>query len=687
MTQQNRLACTLVAVSAAWLGMSAAAQHAPGFRNNLMPVPALLQSAPGSLKLTSNFTVVLSQADTPRLRAAVERTLRRLEDTAGIPISRQIVHGGTATMILDVASDGSAVQSLEEDESYSLTSTPTSVHIQAGTTLGALHAMETLLQLVQPEGTGYAIPSLTIQDQPRFHWRGLMIDCGRHFEPLPVLERNIDAMAAVKLNVFHWHLTEDQGFRIESKRFPKLTQLGSDDLFYTQEDARALVAYARDRGIRVVPEFEMPGHSTAWLVAYPELASGTTPTGIRREFGVSDYVLDPTREETYTFISSFLTEMATLFPDQYVHIGGDEAPAPDWKTNPRILAFMKVHNLHDNDGLQAYFNQRVLRILTGLNKRMVGWDEVLNPALPKDVVIQSWRGVASLATAAQEGYQGVLSAPYYLDGMRPASVHYLADPVPADTKLPPEQQKLILGGEVCMWGEQLDQRTIDSRIWPRTAAIAERFWSGQNIRDVEDMYRRLEPVSLELETLGIHDLSSEDTELRELAGNGNIQALHIFAQAFEPVGFGERYQQQHTSQLTPLTSFVDAVRPDPPMRYRMERATQQFLTDPKQRTGAAASARATLLEIFREEAASVPPVLKQMDTAPRLALMQQRAQQLAVLAAIGQQAVQYVSTGQAPPAAWVQSSHQAIEAAKKSDAMVHFTFVDPLTELVNAASH
>ncbi len=565
-----------------------------------------------------------------------------------------------------------------------MTSPTSSIRIEAATTLGALHAIETLMQLVQPEGSAYAIPSVTIQDSPRFRWRGLMIDCGRHFEPLPVLKRNIDAMAAVKLNVFHWHLTEDQGFRIESKRFPRLTAMGSDGLFYTQEDAIELVRYARDRGIRVVPEFEMPGHSTAWLVAYPELASGTAPTGIRREFGVSDYVLDPTREETYRFISSFLTEMATIFPDQYVHIGGDEAPAPDWKKNPRILAFMKDHNLENNDALQAYFNGRVLKILTGLNKRMVGWDEIFNPALPRDVVVQSWRGEASLAKGAAQGYQGVLSAPYYLDGMRPASIHYLADPVPADTKLTPEQQKLILGGEVCMWAEHLDQRTIDSRIWPRTAAMAERFWSSQSLRDVDDMYRRLEPVSVELETLGLRHLTSEDAGLRSMVESENIDTLRTFAEAFEPVPFGERYQQQHTSQLTPLTSFVDAVRPDPPIRHTIELATRQFLTDPKQQTGTSAGSREILLSFFRNEAASVPPVIEQMRTAPRLAVMQGRAEQLLQLTAIGQQAVDYLSQGHPAPSEWKGASLARIEDAKKRNAIVQFTFLQPLTDLVNA---
>jgi hexosaminidase len=649
----------------------------------LLPVPAHLTPGQGEFAFTQSFTAALPGNASPRLQAATLRTLRRLEDKTGLPLARQLSHDANAALTIAVSAPDTPVQSIDDDESYSLRVTPTGVHIDAPTTVGALHGLETLVQLVQPQGSGFILPALTVQDSPRFRWRGLMIDCGRHFEPLEVLKRNIDAMAAVKLNVFHWHLTEDQGFRIESKRFPKLTGLGSDGLFYTQDQARELVQYARDRGIRVVPEFEMPGHSSAWLVAYPELASGSNPPGIRREFGISDYVLDPTRDETYTFIEQFLAEMVTIFPDQYVHIGGDEAPAPDWKTNPRILAFMKAHNLANNDALQAYFNTRVLAILTKLHRRMVGWDEIFNPGLPKDVVIQSWRGEASLAKAASVGYQGVLSAPYYLDAMKPAGVHYLADPIPADTKLTPDQQKLILGGEVCMWAEQLDAHTIDSRIWPRTAAIAERFWSAQNVRDVDDMYRRLDPVSVELETLGARHLTSEDAGLRDLAHRPEITDLRTFASAFEPVSFPERYKGQHTSQLTPLWNFVDAVTPDPPIRYQLLHAAGILSRDPQGSTSEVAAARTLLGTFFTNVGASVPRVAPTLAADPRLQAIQPRAEQLAALTTIGTQALGYLQNGQAP-AGWKQSSLAQIETTKTPIGLVRFHFLDALSELVNA---
>jgi hexosaminidase len=651
------------------------------FQNNLMPQPSEMSVDSGALALNSTFAVEIPGVSSPRLTDAISRAERRIEMIAGLRHAGRGV-AGTTRLVIKVEHPSAPVQSIDDDESYSLKVTPSGAEIDAANELGAMHGLETLIQLVQPDGTGYAIPAVTVHDVPRFRWRGLMIDCGRHFEPVAVIERNLDGMAAVKLNVFHWHLTEDQGFRMQSFIYPKLTGKGSDGLFYTQQDAKVIVAYAHARGIRVVPEFEMPGHSAAWLVAYPELASGTEPSEIRREFGVSPFAIDPTREATYTFIGRFLTEMASIFPDAYVHIGGDETPAPDWKTNSRVIAFMKAHDLKDNDALQAYFNTRVLKILTRLHKHMMGWDEILTPSLPKDIVVQSWRGQESLFKGAKEGYEGVLSAPYYLDGMRPAGVHYLADPLPSSSDLTPEQRKLILGGEVCMWGEHVYAGTIDSRIWPRTAAIAERFWSPENVRDVNDMYRRLIPTSLELENLGLTHLESEGASLRELSGTENIDALRTFASVLEPVSFGERAHVQHTDQLTPLDSFVDAVRPDPPSRHWFEATVQRLLADPRGDT-ADRIALATRLTQLSE---AMPVVRQQMLASPRLAEVSVRADQLLQLTTMGQKALQYLANGQKAPAVWTQEQLQTLEEIKKPSALVRFTLLPAISDLVKTVS-
>ncbi len=648
--------------------------------NNLMPQPAQLTAAAGRLALTPTFSVATTAFTDARLQSAITRTLMQLRQKTALEIKPSVTAAGDPTLSIAVQGAGQPIQSVDEDESYTLTISATHADLKAPTVVGAIHGLQTLLQLVQSSGSSYVLPAVTIADAPRFPWRGLMIDCGRHFEPIPVLKRNLDAMAAVKLNVFHWHLTEDQGFRIESKVYPKLTALGSDGLFYTQQEAIDLVAYARARGIRVVPEFEMPGHSTAWLVAYPELASARAPSAIRREFGISDYALDPTREETYAFIDRFLTEMVTLFPDPYLHIGGDETVSPEWKSDPRILAFMKAHQLKDPDALQAYFNRRVLAILTRLHRHMVGWDEILNPALPKDVIVQSWRGQASLDNGAQQGYQGILSAGYYLDGMQPAGKHYLVDPDPASAPLTPGQRKLILGGEVAMWAEQLDQHTIDSRIWPRTAAIAERFWSPESITNVDDMYRRLDKVSVDLELPGLHHLDQEEAQLRNLAGTQHIDALRTFAAVLEPVSFSDRYDEQHTSQLTVLDRVVDALRPDPPSKHAIDQLTRTFLAAPQQGTGA----QQALTTWFQSMIDCTPEVERQMAASPRLADARKRAQQLPILAKAGLEALTYISSNQKAPAGWKVASLAAIADARKPSAIIRFTFLDPLAALVTA---
>src|SRR5579875_160328 len=520
------------------------------FRNTLMPEPASLHVEQGHLIITPQFAPVTDRFHDARLDHAIRWTMLSLKEQTGIILPTSVQHdaaGSAAEFLIDVEGPGEKVQSVDENESYSLTVTSQGVHLRAATDVGAMHGLQTLLQLVQHTDTQYFLPAVTIHDSPRFPWRGLMLDCSRHFEPIPVIKRTLDAMAAVKMNVFHWHLSDDQGFRIQSKIFPLLTERGSDGKFYTQAQAREIVAYARARGIRVVPEFDMPGHTSSWFVGYPSLASAPGPFHIERHFGVFDPVMDPTRESTYVFLDKLIGEMAAIFPDQYMHIGGDENNGVEWKHNPRIQAFMRAHDLKGTAGLQAYFNRRLLKILLKYHKRMIGWDEVLAPGLPKDVMIQSWRGYDSLAAAAREGYDGILSSGYYLDSMQTAAQHYEVDPVPSNSTLTPGQRKRILGGEACMWGEYVDANIIDSRVWPITAAIAERLWSPRGVNNVNDMYRRLRIESLRLESLGLTQISQEDASLRQLAGTLQIGQLKVLAATLEPATFDQRaqYTQQH----------------------------------------------------------------------------------------------------------------------------------------------
>ena len=301
------ISATLLPSSIIWAQTTPAPSSTEGFVNTLMPQPSQISIQEGRLVIAPSFKTATDHFRDVRLDAAIARSLGRIKNRSGIPIpTSPDTDGRSATLLVSVEGAGAAIQSIDEDESYSLEISPASAHLHAATVVGAMRGLGTLEQLVQSDATGLFIPVAVIHDTPRFRWRGLMIDCARHFIPVDVLKRTLDGMASVKLNLFHWHLSEDQGFRMESKTFPKLTELGSDGLFYTQEQAREIVAYARDRGIRVVPEFDMPGHTSAWFVGYPDLASAAGPFHIERKFGVFDPVMDPTRESTYKFLDTFI---------------------------------------------------------------------------------------------------------------------------------------------------------------------------------------------------------------------------------------------------------------------------------------------------------------------------------------------------------------------------------------------
>ena len=434
---------------------------------NLMPMPSRVQLGTGHLLINQSFSVAVSGYRDGTLERGVQRFVADLSHRTGMRLYSTAAKGVAATLVIQAQHGSESVEKLGEDESYELTISESGAKLTATNPLGILHGLQTFLQLVETSTDGFSIPAVTIKDQPRFAWRGLLIDMGRHYIPVDVLERNIDGMAAVKMNVLHLHLSDDEGFRVESKQFPKLHEMGSDGQYYTQGEIKTLVAYARDRGIRVMPEFDIPAHSRSWFVGYPELAS--TPGTYKIEPGGVYTVMDPTQERTYKFLDKFVDEMGKLFPDAYFHIGGDEVNGKPWDDNPKIQAFMHSHGLKNNQDLQAYFNHHLEKILSKHHKTMVGWDEILRPDLPKNIVVQSWRGQESLAAAAKQGFSGMLSFGYYLDLMWPASRHYAVDPMSgAAASLSPEEKNRIVGGEACIWGEWISPENIDSRVWPRT---------------------------------------------------------------------------------------------------------------------------------------------------------------------------------------------------------------------------
>jgi hexosaminidase len=652
----------------------------PGFVNTLMPLPASLTAKSGSLPIDSAFSYTLQGNTGSRLSQGAIRFISRLEMRTGVQLAHAAAaSGSTPTLAIDVATAASSpYPTLGEDESYTLDIDEHSIALRANTDIGALRGLETLLQLAQPGGSAFLFPAVHIQDAPRFAWRGLMLDCGRHFLPVNVIYRTLDGMAAVKLNVLHWHLSEDQGFRVESRVFPKLQELGSNGLYYTQQQIRDIVDYASARGIRVVPEFDMPGHSTSWMVGYPQLASAPGPYSVQTVFGIHDAAMDPTRESTYKFLDGFLGEMAHLFPDAYIHIGGDESNGKQWAANPQIQAFMHAHGLTTSAQLQAYFNTRVEKILAKYHKRMVGWDEILSPNLPRDAVIQNWHGTEFLINAAKQGHNGIYSHAYYLDHMYTAADMFLADPIPAGSDLTPEQSRLILGGEACMWGEQISPLTIDSRIWPRTAAVAERFWSPATDRDTDDMYRRLAIESIRLDAEGLTHISHPERALRQLAGTQDDGALVLFASTLQPVDFSARYHEQRTSQLTPLDQLVDAVRPDTPLRHQFELLVDTALTGDKDALG-------QLQTVFRYWVYAAPSLESMAMRNPLLQLESNRISQWPRLGQIGLEALAYLKSGNAP-SGWQAEQTAAIQDAAKPQELVNFVILPPLQKLVDAAA-
>lgn len=657
-------------------------------RLTVLPLPTDIALEDEHLSLEDGLTVELVGHTEPRLERAVERMRSRLPDPAR--------RDGEAVLEIDVGVAVDENDPLWADESYALDITPDGARLRAATPLGAIHAMQTFLQLVESDSDGARVPAARIRDAPRFRWRGLMIDACRHWIPKEVILRNIDAMEAAKMNVLHLHLTEDQAFRVESLVYPKLHEVGSGGDYFTQDDLREIVAYAHDRGIRVVPEFDLPGHSRSWLEAYPELAidpdDGTTWEKAT-VYGIHPVALDPTRDEVYEFIDAFLGEMAGIFPDPYVHIGGDEAKSDLWDASPSVQAYMKEHDLEDHKALQAHFNARLHEILAKHGKQMMGWQEIRDGPLPKDVMVQAWLGPVAESVGA--GYDTILSTGYYLDHKLPAGTHYEVDPlgvpepveVPTDgtwrswdieldtpagpmaghlvlwgegdaqggatsvagrvvalddvkfddtsltatadspvgkatfeatfvgdaiagefgtlvlsaaiqgmrsggddiegsvppelrkiVEIPPDARYRVHGGEAAMWTEVVTADTLDSRVWPRTAAIAERLWSpAESANDVGDMYRRLDAFSERLEALGLTHESYREALLEDIAGGPPPPALRTLVSALEEVKHYERHRgwgegQDLLTTTTPLDRVADAAAAD-------SRFARKFSTD------------------------------------------------------------------------------------------------------------
>jgi len=650
----------------------------------VMPVPANMVPGEDICRIDRSFNISFEVPEGSRSEEAARRFITRLDQITTLFLSHE---PASQEGYLHIKCKRTGELTPGEDESYHLQISPRAIELSAETDLGVLHGLETLLQLVRSDEQGFYFPSLAIDDQPRFTWRGLMIDVSRHFISLEKIKHNIDAMAAVKLNVLHLHLSDDQGFRIETTSCPRLYQMGSDGLYFTKDQIKDLIAYADARGIRVVPEFDMPGHTTSWFPGYPELAVFPGKYEIERGFGIFDCVMDPTKEETYRFLDRFISEMCALFPDEYFHIGGDENNGVQWDSSATITAFKKAHNIADNHELQAYFNERINKILLRNGKKMVGWEEIANKKLKGDIIIHSWRGEKSLISAIRDGYKAILSRGYYIDLIYPASNHYLVDPIPGDSLLTPEEKARILGGEATMWSEYVTMENIDSRIWPRTAAIAERFWSPAEIRDVDDMYRRLDKLSIELEWLGITHLSKQEVMMRRLMRGKDISSLRTLTDVLEPMqgytrkgNFLEEYGFK-MNQLSPYTRLMDVSGPDARDARIFHQKVIEYLENGD------AEVRDNLNYQLMFWMANDEKLQTEIKDLPNLRDVSVHSANLRVISEIALEAIKLIDSGKKPSGGWLEKSREKIELAGIPHGQTKLMVTDAIEQLVSAAEN
>lgn len=516
----------------------------------VIPRPSVLTPASGRFVITATTPVYTAS----EFRRVARRFVRDIGGAMGfdLPIADRRRGGGGITL--------RRVPGIPR-EGYRLDVTATGIVVQASDSAGAFYALETVKQLLPPaiyreaevRGVAWSVPAVHIEDAPRFPWRGSHMDVGRHFQPKAFVKKYIDLLARHKLNRFHWHLTEDQGWRIDIRKYPRLTEVGScrdntlvgshtDDPakqvfdgrkhcgFYTQDDIREVVAYAAERMVTVVPEIEMPGHAQAAVYAYPFLASTTDSIpGLRRMWGVSPYIINPS-DRSVSFMQDVLTEVMTLFPSPWIHIGGDEAVKDQWRANPEIQARIRSLGLKDEHEMQSWFIRQMDTFLTKHGRRLIGWDEILEGGLAEGATVMSWRGMAGGIDAAKQGHDVVMapgshtyfdhyqsqnqaSEPLAIGGFTNVEKVYGFEPVPE--ALTPAQAKHILGAQSQLWTEYIPTpRQLEYMAYPRLTALSEVVWSARSRRDYGNFMQRL-PVHLQR-------LDALDVNYRRLDGAATV---------------------------------------------------------------------------------------------------------------------------------------------------------------------
>jgi hexosaminidase len=534
---------------------------------SIIPEPAKLTKGQGAFTLTSSTPVIANSAE---LQTIAKNFTSKINAATGFTI--QVANAGKSGIELSLNSKPDPKLG---KEGYTLDVATDQVSIKANTKAGIFYGLQTILQLLPPsvenpnavKNTKWEIPVVSIVDYPRFPWRGIMLDVSRHYFDKNYIKEYLDQMAMYKLNVFHWHLTDDNGWRIEIKSYPKLTEVGSkrvlrvgtfgsndepkpgekdtDGGFYTQEDIKEIVQYAKERNIEILPEIDVPGHSMAALAAYPELCV-TKDTSIRVNPGSKfstwygdgkftmhiDNTLNPTDEKVYTFLDKVFTEVAQLFPFDYIHIGGDECYKGYWEKDANVQAFMKKNNIKNGEELQSYFTKRLTKMIMAKKKKVIGWDEILEGGLAPGAAVMSWRGTKGGIEAAHQKHDVVMSPnpQYYLDmGQGEPSIEppiyniaRLKDTYMHEVIPPGVDSTYILGGQGNLWTEQVPTtHQVEYMTYPRAFAMAESFWSPGSKKNWESFVKKVENHFERFDYAGINYSTSMYDPIIKVKKNGN----------------------------------------------------------------------------------------------------------------------------------------------------------------------
>ncbi|WP_294322130.1 family 20 glycosylhydrolase [uncultured Chryseobacterium sp.] len=497
-------------------------------RLNLIPYPQKVELLKGEFTIPGKFKL-----DQNLSRLETEYFKKQIRDVFTFGIGKK-----ETAHLVNVPFSAPSKRNPENEEKYAIEISPRQIVISSNTKQGYFLALQTLIQLFRQYKDSGKIPAMKIEDEPKFAWRGMHLDVSRHFFTVEEVKQYIDYLAMYKLNTFHWHLTDDQGWRIEIKKYPKLTQIGSKrkesmigayvdntfdgkpygPYFYTQDQIRDVVKYAQDRHITVVPEIEMPGHALAALSAYPELACTKGPFEPATKWGVFDDVFCP-KEETFTFLENVLNEVMQLFPSQYIHIGGDECPKTRWKECAHCQELIKKYNLKDEHGLQSYFIQRIEKYVNSKGRKIIGWDEILEGGLAPNAAVMSWTGIKGGVEAAKSGHFAVMTpgAYCYFDhyqgdpatepnafgGFTPLDKVYSYQPVPEELNV--TQSKYILGVQANLWTEYiLDFKQVQYMIFPRMLALSEVAWGTSDAKNYKEFERRVINEFETLDKMSVH---------------------------------------------------------------------------------------------------------------------------------------------------------------------------------------